>query len=141
MTENLLPCPFCGGESLLRDRYINGRAQFESARQRALQTGLCPMCEDCPDGCPVETPNDSRNSPDNNPLTLEEVYSIENEPLYFHCTVGRWSLNGWHIVNPINYDGAQFKDIQLDHNEDHVESLYNYGITWVAYRSKPEGIE
>ena len=26
MTENLLPCPFCGGESLLRDRYINGVA-------------------------------------------------------------------------------------------------------------------
>jgi len=25
MTE-LLPCPFCGGESLLRDRYINGVA-------------------------------------------------------------------------------------------------------------------
>jgi Lar family restriction alleviation protein len=26
MTEKLLPCPFCGGESLLRDRYINGAA-------------------------------------------------------------------------------------------------------------------
>ena len=26
MTENLLPCPFCGGESLLRERYINGVA-------------------------------------------------------------------------------------------------------------------
>lgn len=24
--DNLLPCPFCGGESLLRDRYINGVA-------------------------------------------------------------------------------------------------------------------
>lgn len=26
MTEKLLPCPFCGGESLLRYRYINGTA-------------------------------------------------------------------------------------------------------------------
>ena len=26
MTNKLLPCPFCGGESLLRDRYINGVA-------------------------------------------------------------------------------------------------------------------
>ena len=26
MAESLLPCPFCGGKSLLRDRYINGAA-------------------------------------------------------------------------------------------------------------------
>lgn len=26
MSNTLLPCPFCGGESLLRDRYINGVA-------------------------------------------------------------------------------------------------------------------
>ena len=31
------------------------------ARQLALKTRVCPMCEDCPDGCPVETPKDSRN--------------------------------------------------------------------------------
>lgn len=31
------------------------------ARQHALKTGVCPMCEDCPDGCPIETPKDSRN--------------------------------------------------------------------------------
>jgi Lar family restriction alleviation protein len=37
------------------------RTQLENSRQHALQTGVCPMCEDCPDGCPVETPKDSRN--------------------------------------------------------------------------------
>jgi hypothetical protein len=31
------------------------------ARQLALKTRVCPMCEDCPDGCPVETPKDSRS--------------------------------------------------------------------------------
>lgn len=50
----------------------NRRAQPENSRQHALQTGVCPMCEDCPDGCPVETPNDSRNRPENERLTLEE---------------------------------------------------------------------
>ena len=39
----------------------NRRAEPENARQRALQAGICPMCEDCPDGCPIETPKDSRN--------------------------------------------------------------------------------
>lgn len=87
----LLPCPFCGGEALMRERYINGiankkhyrrecrlcKATFAhwyrsmkkadeawnrraDARQHALKTGVCPMCEDCPDGCPVETPKDSK---------------------------------------------------------------------------------
>ena len=36
----------------------NSRAD---ARQHALKTRVCPMCEDCPDGCPVEMPKDSRN--------------------------------------------------------------------------------
>ena len=86
----LLPCPFCGSEAetvtgpvprkwgvMCRacdawrdDRCAtaaeaiaawNRRAQPENSRQHALQTGVCPMCEDCPDGCPVETPKDSRN--------------------------------------------------------------------------------
>ena len=115
--------------------------QPENARQRALQTGVCPMCEDCPDGCPVEAPNDSRNKPENEPLTLSELYDIDSEPLYFHCTVGAWRVNGWHIVKPINYDGAHFKDVRLDNNDERVESLYNYGITWLAYRRKPERSE
>src|SRR5574344_2886213 len=119
----------------------NRRAQPENARQHALQTGACPMCEDCPDGCPVETPKDSRNRPENEPLTLSELYDIDSEPLYFHCMVGHWSLNGWHIVKAINYDGAQFKDVQLDNNDAHIESLYKYGITWLAYRAKPERSE
>lgn len=126
----LLPCPFCGGEADI----------FE-----ASEDSFCALCTDCG----VETPYqisaeeaiatwNRRAEPENEPLTLAEIYETENEPLYFHCTVGRWSLNGWHIVNPINYDGVTFKDIQLDNNEEHVESLFNYGITWVAYRQKPE---
>ena len=89
--QPLRECPFCGGESLLRERYINGIANIKhyrrecrhckatfanwyrsikkaneawnrraDARQHALKTGDCPMCEDCPDGCPVETPKDSQ---------------------------------------------------------------------------------
>lgn len=87
MTEKLLPCPFCGGEAILESnklRYgtiysaycqkcgaeITGFSEHEAivpwnrrpdARQLALKTGVCPMCEDCPDGCPIETPKDSRN--------------------------------------------------------------------------------
>ena len=106
--RGLLPCPFCGGESLLRDRYINGvantkhyirecrhcKATFANwyrsikkaneawnrrvdARQLALKTRVCPMCEDCPDGCPVETPKDSRNIVTN----ADRIRSMNDEEL------------------------------------------------------------
>jgi Lar family restriction alleviation protein len=33
MTEKLLPCPFCGGEALMRERYINGIANTKHYRR------------------------------------------------------------------------------------------------------------
>ena len=89
--NELKPCPFCGGKArwmyrkpigwimckkcgassaTLSDNYEEADCQQEAivawnrrvdARQLALKTRVCPMCEDCPDGCPVETPKDSRN--------------------------------------------------------------------------------
>lgn len=131
----LLPCPFCGGEADI----------FEDS-----EDSFCALCTDCG----VETPYqisaeeaiatwNRRTEPENEPLTLAEIYETENEPLYFHCTVGHWSLNGWHIVKPVNlhYNRIAFNDLQLDNNGDNVVTLYNYGITWVAYRQKPEVTE
>ena len=90
MTEKLLACPFCGCKAILcstgnhfatekffvscgvcgvetpriartRKEAIAAWNRRVDARQLALKTRVCPMCEDCPDGCPVETPKDSRN--------------------------------------------------------------------------------
>jgi regulator of replication initiation timing len=47
------------------------------ARQLALKTRVCPMCEDCPDGCPVETPKDSRNIVTN----AQRIRSMSDEEL------------------------------------------------------------
>jgi Lar family restriction alleviation protein len=33
MSETLLPCPFCGGEALMRERYINGIANRKHYRR------------------------------------------------------------------------------------------------------------
>lgn len=33
----------------------------ETAREYAIRTGKCPMCQDCPDGCPLENPRDPKN--------------------------------------------------------------------------------
>ena len=72
------------------------------------------------------------------PLTLEELYQVEDEPLYLFCTVGNWKVNGWHIVKPVNYLDGAFKDLQLDNNESNIIDTFNYGKTWLAYRQKPK---
>lgn len=68
------------------------------------------------------------------PLSLDELYNLNNEPVYFWCIVGNWSLNGWHLVEPLSYANHGFKDLRLDNNENHIIETFNYGITWVAYR-------
>lgn len=93
--DKLLPCPFCGGEAMLeftKERkglgaaVACGCAEAEAiaawnrradARQLALKTRVCPMCEDCPDGCPIETPKDSRNVVTN----ADRIRSMSDEEL------------------------------------------------------------
>jgi len=160
--NKLLPCPFCGGESLLRERYVNGIANTKHYRReccrckatfanwyrsikkaneawnRRANISTCDIsqyaesCEEC--GFCVQQ--------ENKPLTLDELYQVDNEPLYIFCTVGKWSVNGWHIVRPINYTGiGLINDLQLDNDESNIIDTFNYGITWLAYRAKPERSE
>jgi len=116
----LLPCPFCGGEArwryrkpigwvmckkcgassaTLSDKYEEADCQQEAiaawnrrvdARQLALKTRVCPMCEDCPDGCPVETPEDSRNVVTNADRVFYS-YGTDKEVLRVKCPVIRES--------------------------------------------------
>ena len=80
-------CKKCGASSAaLSDNYEEADCQQEAiaawnrradARQLALKTRVCPMCEDCPDGCPVETPKDSRNIVTN----ADRIRSMSDEEL------------------------------------------------------------
>ena len=145
--SELKKCPFCGGETKIKSRYIGYGSIGLGAHD--WFTVSCQEChaksDECADAEQAITAWNRRaqesEPPANEPLTLSELYDTDNEPLYFHCTVGAWRVNGWHIVKPINYDGAHFKDVRLDNNDERVESLYNYGITWTAYRAKPERSE
>jgi hypothetical protein len=102
MSNTLLPCPFCGNmgsfwstdqcQTLYATCIFCGARTVDcdtpeeviaawnsraDARQLALKTRVCPMCEDCPDGCPVETPNDSRNIVTN----ADRIRSLNDEEL------------------------------------------------------------
>jgi Lar family restriction alleviation protein len=108
----------------------NRRAQPENSRQHALQTGVCPMCEDCPDGCPVEAPNDSRNKPENEPLTLDELRQMDGVPVYVVDAQGRgeWQFRINCGLEDDNEEWTADEDINWD----------RYGDLWRAYRAKPE---
>jgi hypothetical protein len=109
------------------------RAQPENSRQHALQTGVCPMCEDCPDGCPVETPNDSRNKPENEPLTPDELRQMDGVPVYVVDAQGRgeWQFRINCGLEDDNEEWTADEDIDWD----------RYGDLWRAYRAKPERSE
>jgi Lar family restriction alleviation protein len=88
---------FCGGCSARALQAATGADEHEAymkaalrwnrrvdARQLALKTRVCPMCEDCPDGCPVETPKDSRNIVTN----ADRIRSMTDEELVeFICGI------------------------------------------------------
>lgn len=79
------PCVFviecsCGAQIVSDESEDAVRAAWNrrvDARQLALKTRVCPMCEDCPDGCPVETPKDSRNIVTN----ADRIRSMNDEEL------------------------------------------------------------
>ena len=60
-----------------------------NTRQHALKTRVCPMCEDCPDGCPVETPKDSRNIVTNadriRSMSVDEMAEFLEAETYDSC--------------------------------------------------------
>jgi hypothetical protein len=109
------------------------RAQPENSRQHALQTGVCPMCEDCPDGCPVETPNDSRNKPENEPLTPDDLRQMDGVPVYVVDAQGRgeWQFRINCGLEDDDEEWTADEDINWD----------RYGDLWRAYRAKPERSE
>jgi hypothetical protein len=73
-------CPECHQwffKGLSKEKTVAAWNRRVDARQLALKTRVCPMCEDCPDGCPVETPKDSRNIVTN----ADRIRSMSDEEL------------------------------------------------------------
>ena len=73
-------CKTCACGLHFFDGYAEAIAAWNrraDARQHALKTRVCPMCEDCPDGCPVETPKDSRTIVTN----ADRIRSMSDEEL------------------------------------------------------------
>lgn len=78
--------------------------------------------------------------PSNEPLTLDEMNTLDHEPIYVLHTGGKWTMNGWHIATASSYQNHGRCDLEID-NGNTIIDMQNYGKTWLAYRRKPEGSE
>lgn len=88
-----------------------------STREQAIKTGICPMCEDCPDGCPLITPNDSRNV-----ITqFDHLRSLSNEDLAWKIT---FCTNDGTMVCP---DGQRF---YRDAKDECIDQAISHTLEW-----------
>ena len=86
------------------------KEKSENTRSRAVRTGVCPMCEDCPDGCPIETPKDGRNKQPQKELAQLAIESVEREKVLakLEAEVEVWAqaeADGRLVVLPVSPGG------------------------------------
>lgn len=85
--------------------------------------------------CPLCYSDKTRHQSSNDPMTLEELREMDGEPVWL---VGVSSVNNfkgsWDICDWENGEVITFPYCMES------PDLRNYGITWLAYRHKPEEI-
>lgn len=162
--NELKPCPFCGAQVKLM-------AIAGEPYPPTYEVNLGTVSEDSDDICYVHCPTcganwhievrvdafpmdtiaawNRRPTPENKPLTLEQLRQMDGEPVYI-VVDGRPDLNAWHMVRRTdvgiiaigaaaqtiyNYDGKLNFEGGTYYN---IEHGILYGKTWLAYARKPE---
>lgn len=127
MSDKLLPCPFCGGESTQREMTEPFRNGWVG-------------CQEChcfinwiKNGKPqaISAWNRRATQP-NEPLTLKEVSQyITGQPILLSTIDG--SHTEWKIVEGFDFDEEHD---QICYTDGQHSKLSTYGKTWLAYRTK-----
>ncbi|MEA4947070.1 MAG: Lar family restriction alleviation protein [Oscillospiraceae bacterium] len=125
--SKLKPCPFCGGKA-----HVQGHG-YGTEEYRVY-------CEEC--GCSTkqwaETKDkaiaawDLRAQPANEPLTLEQLRQMYDEPVWVVCGI----YKDWRIPEFIDEGG--YKGF-IKFTDRSAEPISDYGKTWLAYAHKPGG--
>ena len=139
-------CKKCGASSAaLSDDYEEADCQQEAiaawnrrvdARQLALKTRVCPMCEDCPDGCPVETPKDSRNIVTNAADLIESLQA----QLAASQRRERAAVEDMKTMEKIEYFVQAWLEIMLDWVDVGRRYTFDDAEKFVKNRKKKDGI-
>ena len=140
MSKKLLPCPFCGGEALMRERYVAGVANTKHYRRE------CHHCKATFANWyrsmkKADEAWNRRALPENEPLTLEELREMDGKLVWVEVLEGGdKNPPYWAIVDTAN--GRRSRSVRLISYIDGDSGAYElYGETWLAYRTKPERSE
>lgn len=147
MELRLKPCPFCGGKG----------------RVRKLKNGYRIVCKECGGSshyaftqswhdnkyvaqCQAAKAWNSRPTPINSPLTLDELRQMDGEPVWVQYGNG---TQGWAIVDisfgALSLYGPAFGECECPQDEfinmEYDDPAGYFGLHvlgWRAYRRKPE---
>ena len=133
MMDNLLPCPFCGGEATISDGGYSGEKFL--ARCRELS---CPAAS----GFIRKTHDEAiaawnrRAQPENKPLTLDELKQMDGEPIWV-VTLEGTDEPRWGIVVSAGKRGIDLICVLNGAPSSKLADFDLYNYTWLAYRNKP----
>lgn len=137
--NNLLPCPFCGGEAVaFKDNYDKCGVYCSCCN---MILGVALECgTELKDGwrAEFETPEEAisawnrRAQPSEKPLTLDELRGMDGEPVYVIRVSGA-KIKMWVIACPNEYGLTQDRNA-----ESQLMAWSTYGRVWLAFRSKPK---
>ena len=99
-------------------------------RYIALRTGKCVMCEDCPDGCPLVSPEDSRNCDHEPPTNYDRIRAMSVEEMAadrIHYDNQPSIVSGWQgdfgVILDVWKDGEIINDGRAEALQDEIEWL------------------
>ena len=127
--DNLLPCPFCGGEATISDGGYSGEKFLARCREMS-----CPAAS----GFIRKTHDEAiaawnhRAQPENMPLTLDELRQMDGEPVWVMHQDGSGAR--WGIVKDTEHGLCVVVD-------DDTAYWFTDVCGTIAYRTKPKEVE
>lgn len=84
-----------------------------------------------------------RANPTNEPLTLDELREMDGQPVWIHdlCVDEIECLQFDRVESATYHSGDDYRFEQFGAYKGVIRWACKYGITWLAYRHKPEGVK
>ena len=133
--SELKPCPMTADEAISALEMCQALMLFDPMTGETHE--LCEENKDNQDlynACSLAIDALRRAQPANDPLTLEQLRKMYDEPVWVVCGI----YADWRIPEFIDEGG--YKGF-IKFTDRSAEPISDYGKNWIVYRRKPEGSE